>query len=1555
MSFVALQVYAFVIFALIEIQEVVAIKRWDDASGQCGTSFPLMDGSPAECEPTSDQNTVSCCVAGVCDPTSISCDCADCLNYSDFPELESCERKFTATFKDNTTFAFLTQPLQGRSIRIRTKHRNGYIGVLITEDNSNNKNGRGYVIAISRNIINVVRMNGQGSVGLLGVILLTSSEINFTFSYEGSTGSAVFSDAAGHTNIVDRGPAVPVGYLGVIALGRPIIVVDYCGDEQSSETSSFVGRKWVLGGDNVSQANGSIATSGKQVHVPTLDAATLCMWVKSSDLTHTKSIVTYGTLSQPYLQLSRLADMKVFAFPDARVVSGVSVYDSLWHHICLRLRFDLPSLQVTLFKDGDQVFGIVNLAPVDILPEGQQFLIGGGVDPALHPTTGFPSDDAGVHFELTEFNVWSLTLPKATIKEMFKLCLANGVYGDVVSWAWFGPDDIDGIVVEDLEESLCDDNCLWPSNKVFPNGTVNGDNADGGVLTFQCDEGYKMVGPNSWECSKGTWLDDRVPKCFKVSAEYSLLELPVTSFEAVSKCEERGEILAEIHNKDIYDYVSALVMEYKRYNTILTRFWIGATNDKREGTKQSRDSCTYTFVGMNVSARLPCMIIRASDGAIKSLNCVPDNKRNVGAICQTRDACHDDPSIEHGEYTCEYREDGKYFEYVCNDEYEIHGNGSRQCINGLWSGERPQCIKPTSTTGSMTTATSTTGSMTTTIPTTRSTAEDDTGSCRVAFSSLVQRIYGDGVVLNFQCASGYRLLGHSNVRCNDGEWDYPIPTCQDIDECVEFSGLCNTLIEHKLCKNTIGSYECVCMEGFVVSEESRDYKCQRRQEEQPRRCQQSSRNEGRRCMREEIQIGNSTIVWPETVANCLPEWMPCPANAIGHMRRLCHPNGSWSEPDMMDCISVVFLDLMENVKNITQVDDAINIVETVHNFTNRDSFSYPTDLLLATSVLSETLDKHPLDMPAPFERHVNFVETTMGTMSQLLNEDFGDIWQSVSQNSNIGASAADVLLQVNNLGSQVGQFIGRTSSTPLVVNTRNIEMKVDVFRGTTNMTGYLFPSEGVWNETRTHPNMTLLDHARKHDNFVFIPANAIKALIGSNKTNQDISIVSAIYPNLAKLVKGTFVGSRKKTQRQWVKSVTAVDYSDKVNTVGISVIIQPISSDILESPDVFLRFKNLKNANNPRCAYMDFSAPYGLWNTEGCEAIYTDYSQGYTECMCSKVKSFAVIMDFIPEGFLTSVVPLLVKITATGACFLLLVTLFFSAIARIPSDTYFVLHNLLVAYVCLLSSVPIAMLVTEKNKSWCRTTALMLHALSLFCFVWMAVISVSQLALIRNVVWKTNTYRIFYVCVGWIVPIILVIASSLLLENKVDVTDEKCWLSWLTHTTTITLTLIFSALTVCLINLRQAYHLYMTQESMFAMYSPESQRVWLGLRTTIFTCLSFTATWIAGCLAMRTNANYLYGYLFSYLLLFTGAIIFLGFVAINSELLFIVRSMFSRDSETRRALRRYREVQAERMQQMRAQYIQDRNEKKIERQRKAMIRFLFQRGRHIQIHPYIEG
>ncbi|KAM9201478.1 thyroid peroxidase [Dugong dugon] len=73
--------------------------------------------------------------------------------------------------------------------------------------------------------------------------------------------------------------------------------------------------------------------------------------------------------------------------------------------------------------------------------------------------------------------------------------------------------------------------------------------------------------------------------------------------------------------------------------------------------------------------------------------------------------------------------------------------------------------------------------------------------------------------LVYSCHHGYELQGQEQITCTDRGWDFQPPICKDINECKDLMHPpCHPSAE---CKNTKGSFQCLCTDPYVLGEDER--------------------------------------------------------------------------------------------------------------------------------------------------------------------------------------------------------------------------------------------------------------------------------------------------------------------------------------------------------------------------------------------------------------------------------------------------------------------------------------------------------------------------------------------------------------------------------------------------------------------------------------------------------------------------------------------------------------------------------------------------------------
>ncbi|XP_066241044.1 thyroid peroxidase [Saccopteryx leptura] len=90
---------------------------------------------------------------------------------------------------------------------------------------------------------------------------------------------------------------------------------------------------------------------------------------------------------------------------------------------------------------------------------------------------------------------------------------------------------------------------------------------------------------------------------------------------------------------------------------------------------------------------------------------------------------------------------------------------------------------------------------------------------RVENGDFVLCGHSDRPVLVYSCRHGFALHGREQLTCTPQGWDFRPPVCQDVNECEDMMDPpCHTSAR---CRNTMGGFQCVCTDPYVLGEDGR--------------------------------------------------------------------------------------------------------------------------------------------------------------------------------------------------------------------------------------------------------------------------------------------------------------------------------------------------------------------------------------------------------------------------------------------------------------------------------------------------------------------------------------------------------------------------------------------------------------------------------------------------------------------------------------------------------------------------------------------------------------
>ncbi|XP_070570786.1 uncharacterized protein [Ptychodera flava] len=451
------------------------------------------------------------------------------------------------------------------------------------------------------------------------------------------------------------------------------------------------------------------------------------------------------------------------------------------------------------------------------------------------------------------------------------------------------------------------------------------------------------------------------------------------------------------------------------------------------------------------------------------------------------------------------------------------------------------------------------------------TESEDVGAFRVSHGSIVI----------FTCPQGKEVDNSTSSPassiCIDGAIDFHHNSCVDIDECKTDQNDCGL---ERRCHNTVGSYKCLCRDGFIYMEGlcvpirwiELENKVQRHDKV-------SLDTEGKHCS------DNVNNIWERTEANRHSSWIPCPSGSVGLMRRFCKINGKWDTPDTTECKSRELLKIARKVPEITGVADVVAVLDSLANVSEYHNLIYAGDMLLISEVLFNTAVEVSSFESASVNEMNKYIELFIERQARLISPDLEELWKQVYQEHGPNDGVVGIFSAFGPFSDTVYDVMYR-SGQDITLSRGTVGLKAFFVKRTEE---YVVDTAGI--SIKANRRLLQVNGSDVPESYVKLPLSTLEKINSSRYTDTPLAVITYVYQNPGDILPTDYATARSE-ERQWVKSITAVKKIEKVNTPVISVSVYPKHRKDIDI-DVNLRFYEKEEGYSPKCSSMDAGATYG--------------------------------------------------------------------------------------------------------------------------------------------------------------------------------------------------------------------------------------------------------------------------------------------------------------------------------------------------------------------------
>ncbi|XP_069499437.1 cadherin EGF LAG seven-pass G-type receptor 3 isoform X2 [Ambystoma mexicanum] len=754
-----------------------------------------------------------------------------------------------------------------------------------------------------------------------------------------------------------------------------------------------------------------------------------------------------------------------------------------------------------------------------------------------------------------------------------------------------------------------------------------------------------------------------------------------------------------------------------------------------------------------------------------------------------------------------------------------------------------------------------------------------------------------------------------DLQCPKGWWGNPTcgPCNCDVNkgfdpDCNKTNGQCHCKEFHYHPK---GSDVCLPCDCYPIGSSSRS--C----EQETGQCQCRPGVIGRQCNSCDSQFAEVTpsgceviydgcpkilragVWWPRTKFG-LPAAVPCPKGSLGSAIRHCDVDNGWREPDLFNCTSPHFMDLLTQLESLEKNETELNTIEAkklahrLRAVTDQMELYFGNDVQIAYHLLSRLMEfeskQRGFGLTATQDAHFN--ENLLKAGSSLLALENKEHWNSLLQNER---GSAGLMEQLREYTGTLARNMKLTYLNPVGLVTPNIMLSIDRMENHTHTRrrfpryhSYLFRGQSAW-DPHTHivlplsvlmpPKIEAPPTARP--TLTSAEANATLDISPPKKAIPEPEPAVTIIILLIYRTLGGLLPARYNTDRRSVRLLK----NPVMNSPIISVSVfknHTFLRGVLDSP-LMLEFRLLETANRskPLCVQWNHTSHVGIlgsWTARDCDLVYRNTT--HVRCQCSQLGTFGVLMDSSHreqlEGDLETLAVVTYSTLSISLVALLLTFIILACLKGLKSNTRGIHSNIAVA---LFFSEMVFLLGINRteNQLLCTVTAILLHYFFLSTFAWLFVEGLHIYRMqteVRNV--NYGAMR-FYYGVGWGASAVIT-GLAVGLDPEGYGNPDFCWIS--VHDK-----LLWSfAGPIALVIVINGVMFLMVAKLLCSPGQKETKKksVLMTLRGSFILLLFISTTWLFGLLAVN-NSVLAFHYLYAILCSLQGLAVLLMFCVLNKE------------------------------------------------------------------------